>query len=124
MCGLFTTSDYTISAARVGICPLCVQNSEHGLNLQFYAHPLPGQRVMNRELIRVATGYLGDLWSSGGRSFFGIVISVCPSPGGARVVGAEASSEAMAMAQRNTRLNGLEQRAGSLLGICIARRSG
>ena len=95
-----------------GIYPLSFKIPEHGLNLQFYAHQFTQvNALMNRELIRVATGYLGDLRGRVVADLFcGIGNFSLPlARQGARVVGAEASSEAIAMAQRNARLNGLEQ---------------
>ena len=96
-----------------GVYPLSFKIPEHGLSLQFYAHQFTQvNALMNRELIRVATGYLGDL---DGRVvadlFCGIGNFSLPlARRGASVIGAEASSEAIAMAQRNARLNRLEQR--------------
>ena len=98
-------------SGREGTFPLSYKIPEYGLNLQFYAHQFTQvNALMNRELIRVATGYLGDLRGRVVADLFcGIGNFSLPlARQGCRVVGAEASSEAIAMAQRNARLNGLE----------------
>ena len=77
---------------------------------------------MNRELIRVATGYLGDLRGRVVADLFcGIEFQFAPARQGCRVVGAEASSEAIAMAQRNARRSTVSNiSASSLLRTCTA----
>ena len=93
--------------------PLSYGIAEYGLSLQFYAHQFTQvNALMNRELIRVATGYLGDVRDQLVADLFcGIGNFSLPlARQGARVLGLEASAEAIAMAEVNARRNGLSER--------------
>ena len=98
---------------QASVRPLSYGIAEHGLSLQFYAHQFTQvNAVMNRELIRAATGYLGDVRDRLVADLFcGIGNFSLPlARQGAHVVGLEASAEAIAMAQVNARRNGLTER--------------
>ena len=93
--------------------PLSYGIAEHGLSLQFYAHQFTQvNALMNRELIRVAIGYLGDVRGRVVADLFcGIGNFSLPlARQGARVLGVEASAEAISMAEVNARRNGLAER--------------
>ena len=98
---------------QASVRPLSYGIAEHGLSLQFYAHQFTQvNAVMNRELIRTAIGYLGDVRDQLVADLFcGIGNFSLPlARQGAHVVGLEASAEAIAMAQVNARRNGLSER--------------
>ena len=98
---------------QAAVRPLSYGIAEHGLSLQFYAHQFTQvNAVMNRELIRTAIGYLGDVRDQLVADLFcGIGNFSLPlARQGAQVVGLEASAEAIAMAQMNARRNGLSER--------------
>lgn len=93
--------------------PLSYSIAEHGLSLQFYPQQFTQvNALMNRELIRVAMGYLGDVRERLVADLFcGIGNFSLPlARQGARVLGIEASAEAIAMAAANARRNGLTDR--------------
>ena len=95
-----------------GVLPLSYKLPEFGLNLQFYAHQFTQvNALMNRELIRVAASYLGNLRGRVVADLFcGIGNFSLPlARQGATVVGVEGSAEAIAMARRNAHRNGLER---------------
>ena len=83
---------------------------EYGLSLQFYAHQFTQvNALMNRELVRTALGYLGNITGHIVADMFcGIGNFTLPlARAGAKVVGIEGSQEATLMGQNNAQRNGL-----------------
>ena len=92
------------------VMPLDYKIPEYGLSLQFYPHQFTQvNALMNRELVRTALGYLGDIANQVVADMFcGIGNFTLPlARAGARVVGIEGSQEAVIMGQHNAQRNGL-----------------
>lgn len=100
-----------VSKNRQQMSLLHYQIPEYGLTVGFYPHHFTQvNALMNRELVRTVMGYLGN---QRGRvvvdMFCGIGNFTLPlARTGALAVGIEASDEAVEMARRNARVNGVE----------------
>jgi 23S rRNA (uracil1939-C5)-methyltransferase len=92
------------------VVPLDYKIPEYGLSLQFYPHQFTQvNALMNRELVRTALAYLGDITDQVVADMFcGIGNFTLPlARAGARVVGIEGSQDAVIMGQHNAQRNGV-----------------
>jgi 23S rRNA (uracil1939-C5)-methyltransferase len=95
------------------VIPLDYKIPEYGLSLQFYPHQFTQvNALMNRELVRTALGYLGDIEGEIIADMFcGIGNFTLPlARAGAKVIGIEGSQEVVQMGWRNAKRNGLMHR--------------
>ena len=102
-----------IAATQPQMQLLHYQLPEYGLTLGFYPHYFTQVNApMNRELVRTVMGYLGKLRGRVVADMFcGIGNFTLPlARAGALAIGVEASAEAVAMAAKNARANGVDSR--------------
>lgn len=95
--------------------PLSYQIPEYGLSMMFKPHQFTQvNATMNRELIRTALGYLGDMRGKVVLDLFcGVGNFTLPlARSGARAIGIEGSEDAVSMAKANAQLNQVGDKTG------------